>query len=314
MSESFYNTENIEAYITNKMSAGEKAFFENELAKDPLLNNEIELQRDIIDSLKENRKAQLKNRLNNIQIDATSSYTGLKVAASILLAGLVSFGGYKYLNSNKEIQNSGNNTISLTSPEKTINTESSSSNQVIVENQKSVSAENTDKNQNAASNIKGTVIAQNQNGESTRYTRTTTTVTQTTVESNNLPIFNTPEVKDRYEDSDGIKTENHINMPKGDVGNSNGESMLDNLDREIIKDKNHKLAYQYYNNKLFLYGDFDSKPYELLELNTLKDKQLYLYFEGKYYGLKQNQTSITSLTVIEDKQTLSNLELIRNGK
>jgi hypothetical protein len=69
MSETFYNPENIEAYITNKMSAGEKYLFENELAKDPLLQNEIDLQKDIVEALKSNRKAQLKDRLNNIEVN-----------------------------------------------------------------------------------------------------------------------------------------------------------------------------------------------------------------------------------------------------
>jgi len=101
-------------------------------------------------------------------------------------------------------------------------------------------------------------------------------------------------------------------MPKGDFGNTNGVSSLDNLQIEKIKDKKHNLYYQYYNNKLFLYGDFDSKPYEILELNTIKDKLIYLYFEDKYYGLNQNQIDIAALSVIKDKVTLSNLELIRN--
>src|SRR5437879_2635710 len=125
MSKTFYNPENIEAYITNKMSAGDKAFFQSELAKDPLLNNEIDLQKDIIESLKEHRKAQLKNRLNNIKIETAPTYTGLKVAASILLAGLISFGGYNYLsNTKKDNLNTNQNTLAtnntVTSHEKTV--------------------------------------------------------------------------------------------------------------------------------------------------------------------------------------------------
>jgi len=313
MSQTFYNPENIEAYITNKMSAGEKAFFENELSKDPLLNNEIDLQKDIVESIKAHRKAQLKSRLNNIQIETATNYAGLKVAASILLAGLISFGGYNYLKSDKDNQNAIVNSNSAS--ENTTAANASDKTNAISNNEAIAIESNPSVTNNTSSNdIKGTVIAKNQSGNTTTYTRTTRTVvsTQTTVESNNLPIFNTPEVKDRYEDSDGIKTENNINMPKGDVGNSNGEGSLDNLKVQVMKDKNHNLFYQYYNNKLFLYGDFDSKPYELLELNTIKDKQLYLFFEDKYYGLKQNQIDITSLPLIKDKETLSNLELIRN--
>jgi hypothetical protein len=311
MSESFYNPENIEAYITNKMSAAEKVFFEHELAKDPLLHNEIDLQKDIVEALKSNRKAQLKNRLNNIQIDNTVNYTGLKVAASVLFAGLISFGGYNLITSHKQNNIAINNTSTVvTSPEKTTAANNYSKEKeevVIIGNEKE---NNTNSTQN---NIKGTVISKNQTGGNTTYTRTTRTITttQTVVEPNN-PTFDTPEVKGRYDEGDAIRTDNNINMPKGDVGNSNGEASLDNLKVKTVKDKNHNLFYQYYNNKLFLYGDFDSKPYEILELNTVRDKQLYLYFENKYYNLKQNQIDITALTVIKDKETFSNLELIRN--
>jgi hypothetical protein len=310
MSESFYNPENIEAYITNKMSAGEKAFFEHELAKDPLLHNEIDLQKDIVEALKSNRKAQLKNRLNNIQIDNTVNYTGLKVAASVLFAGLISFGGYNLITSNKQSNIAVNNTSTvITNPEKTTTANNKSKEEVVItENEKENNSKSTQ------SNIQGTVISKNKTGNTTTYTRTTKTIitTQTTVESDKLPDFNTPDVKDRHDEGDAIRTDNNINMPKGEVGNTSGQASLDNLIVDVVKDKNHNLFYQYYNNKLFLYGDFDSKPYEILELNTVKDKQLYLYFEGKYYSLKQNQIDMTALTVIKDKGTFSKLELIRN--
>jgi len=244
MSESFYNPENIEAYITNKMSAAEKAFFEHELAKDPLLNNEIDLQKDIVEALKSNRKAQLKNRLNNIQIDNTVNYTGLKVAASILFAGLISFGGYNLITSNKQNNIAlNNNSTVVTSPEKTKTTAANNSSEeevVITENEKE---NNTNSTQN---NIKGTIISKNQTGKTTTYTKTTKTIvtTKTVVEPGN-PNFQTPEIKDRHDEDDAIRTDNNINMPKVDVGNSNGEASLDNLKVKTIKDKNHNLSYQY---------------------------------------------------------------------
>jgi hypothetical protein len=308
MNKPLYNPENIEAYITNKMSAGDKASFQSELAKDPLLNNEIDLQRDIIETLKEHRKAQLKNRLNNIDLTTgTSSYAGLKVAASILFAGLISFGAYNYLSNVRKDNtsiSSGNNSVVVTSPGKTITNNGSDG--VIAENQKSVNAVSPEA-------IKENVIAKKEVGKNTTLTSTDrSTVNKKVVEPGSEPVFNTPEVKDKYEESDVIRTDNNINMPKGDFGNTNGESTLDNLKIEKIKDKNHNLFYQYYSNKLFLYGDFDSKPYEILELNTIKDKQLYLYFEDKYYGLNQNQTDMTALSVIKDKETLEKLNAIRN--
>jgi hypothetical protein len=308
MNKPFYNPENIEAYITNKMPAADKISFQNELAKDPLLNNEIDLQKDIIAALKQQRKAELKTRLNKIQIDTTTNYAGLKVAASILLAGLISFGTYNYISSQKNNRNtiSSNNTVAGSS-EKTITTNSGESNNNVITENKTSKAASTNSN-----DIKGTVIAKNELNDNASSTIATKAITRNKTAESGDPVANAPEIKDRYDESDGIKTDNDIKMPKGDFSNTNDESSLDNLKIETIKDKNHNLFYQYYNNKLFLYGDFDSKPYEILELNTIKDKQLYLYFENNYYGLHSNQTEITPLSVIKDKGTLSNLELIRN--
>jgi hypothetical protein len=310
MSETFYNPENIEAYITNKMSAGEKYLFENELAKDPLLQNEIDLQKDIVEALKSNRKAQLKDRLNNIEVNINTStaYTGLKVAASILLAGLISFGAYNYISFNKnQSENTigANNNIALTNSEK-INSSNTRSNEVII-----IESTKANKTSIIGNETKKTTTSKNQTGSGIT-SKEAGPVTPVIIESNNLTPFNAPQVNDRYDEGDGIKTDNKINMPKSDVGNAFGEGSLDNLKVQTIKEKSHNLFYQYYNNKLFLYGDFDSKPYEILELNTIKDKQLYLYFESNYYNLKQNQMDITSLTVIKDKETFSSLEKVRN--
>jgi hypothetical protein len=258
MSETFYNPENIEAYITNKMSAGEKYFFENELAKDPLLQNEIDLQKDIVETLKSNRKAQLKNRLNNIEINTNTptAYVGLKVAASILLAGLISFGGYNYISNNKKQSENNNietnNNTTLIKPEKSTYANIRDNQVIITENAK------TNKTGIIYNDTKKTILSKKQAVSGSTFKNTP--APQVMIESNTLSAFNTPEVNDRYDEGDGIKTDNKINMPKGDVGNTNGDGSLDNLKVQTVKEKNHNLFYQYYNNKLFLYGDFDSKP------------------------------------------------------
>ena len=56
MNKNLYSQENIDSYLTNRLSAMEKQAFEDGLAKDPLLKNEINLQADIIKSIQQARR------------------------------------------------------------------------------------------------------------------------------------------------------------------------------------------------------------------------------------------------------------------
>ncbi len=60
----------IEAYLTNKLPANATSSFEAELAKDPALQKEVDLQKDIINTLQNTRRAELKNRLSQIEVNA----------------------------------------------------------------------------------------------------------------------------------------------------------------------------------------------------------------------------------------------------
>ena len=77
----------------------------------------------------------------------------------------------------------------------------------------------------------------------------------------------------------------------------------------IVKDKD--LAYRFFNNQLFLHGNFSNSTYELYELNNSPSKQLFLYFDGNYYELIQGKTKVTALTPIKDKSTLAQLSQLR---
>ena len=284
MDKNFYNPENIEAYLENKLSASQQAYFEGEIAKDPLLQNEMHLQKDIIDSLKEYRKTQLKNRLNNIDVSAGHSYVGMKIAASIVVSGLIGLGAYSYFNSNSEESNKSeaNKEVVVNAPEKpekpsvvtdkavkennTVNTETS------IQNETSRRRNNTERIQNTeiSNEVVSPVIIENMEGD--------------------------PVIKD-----------DNGNIPDGKITQST-ENKTAGISVEVDRKSDKKFHYQYFDNKLFLYGDFNAKTYEIIELHpSIGGKQVYLYYDNSYYSLDANQLEATALKKITDKKLIEEL-------
>jgi len=292
MNKSFYNQENIEAYLTNRLSGQEKLQFENGLEKDPLIQNEVNLQKEIIESLKQSRRLELKNRLNNIEVGTGVSYTfRYAAAASVLLLGLFS-GSYLYFNTEKPLESpvisqkiTGQKPmVEQKIPVITLNRENA---KVILpllnpEEKSPVLAPGKPKNSNLP-----------------------------VVEDNQIYAeVKSPEVKEGFADDD-IRTENNVVVPEGNVI-SNEDNYKSDVELSIQPNGENSFHYQYYSNKLYLFCDFKSKPYELLEWNTKNTKQLYLYFNNTYYELKNNQTEISPLTPIKDKQLIKQLNGIKD--
>lgn len=294
MNKSFYNQESIDAYLTNKMSGEDKNLFENGLAKDPLIQNEINLQKDIIESLKQVRKAELKNRLNNIEIGrGLNTAFNLKIAASIIiLIGLLS-GVYFLFNKKSD-------TIAIQKP---------------LSNTKIIEVKNNDNNTpqklssgneiRLGNKLKKQIylpspIINNSTNSIQNNTETTDIVT--------LDIVS-PQIKENFEED--FKVESNFVVPEGNVIKEN-ENYKSDVELSIQPNGENNFHYQYYSNKLYLYCDFHSKPYELLEWNKRKTKQLYLYFNNSYYELKHNQTDIVPLTPINDKSLIKQLDSIKD--
>lgn len=86
----YFYSDKIEAYILNDLSESEKIAFEELIEKDPILKNELILQQETIGSLQNQRKAQLKQRLNNIQVEPVSySLSRITLLESALLVSIV---------------------------------------------------------------------------------------------------------------------------------------------------------------------------------------------------------------------------------
>ncbi len=289
----FYE-EKIEAYLSGKLNAADKLALEEGMTKDPLLKNEVELQNDIIESLKNSRKIQLKNRLNSIDM-STGTSTGVssavKIAASFITVGIVGAGIYYF------------SILSTTKDNVTV---------VLNENVQVPQLQNNDSNSNQSSEVvtltKEQVEALDKN-VSQKSTSVKASKNSTNTKNTNQEITaqaNVPNGVIDDTESDRINRDLTINIPDGTIGETN-VGKAENVDVDV-DDKNKKdFSYKYYSNKLFLYGDFNEQPYNLFEVNSSKSKHLYLFFDGKYYELKSNQTKLTRLKEVKDPSVLKHL-------
>jgi hypothetical protein len=94
----------LDQYVGNRLSTADKAAFEQKLAADADLKNELAFQQKIVDGLRKARASELKKMLNDIPMSSIPSegnsmltQIGIWVAA----AGLVGTGLYFYLQSDE---------------------------------------------------------------------------------------------------------------------------------------------------------------------------------------------------------------------
>ena len=106
MSKYLDHTERIASYLDGDMSPDQMQEFEMQLHTDPVMRSEFELQQDIINSLQDYRKTQLKARLDQVPVSmGPSGLMGIKAAAAIVISGVIGLGAYLYFMPKSELPN-----------------------------------------------------------------------------------------------------------------------------------------------------------------------------------------------------------------
>ncbi|GAL85079.1 hypothetical protein MYP_2307 [Sporocytophaga myxococcoides] len=299
MDNNFYSQDKIDDFLSGKLSGTEKLMFEEHMTKDPLVSNELKLQEEIISHLKGQRKAELKARLDNINVTATSSYTSLKIAAGIVGTLLLSTTLYftlfnKPADQSALIQQSADHPADIFSVEEL--------------SPQTESEVTTSETLAAAPTLEENKFEIKRELRITQLKKHPESVITETSEPHNFTNVSEPNFSDF--ESEDFNTESAVQPQKGDIQGSDA-AKLDNISVKIAKKKNKDFHYQFFSNKLFLYGKFDEKPYEILELNSKGGRELYLKYEGSYFSLKSNQIDIVPLKEIHDKDITRELESLK---
>lgn len=287
-------------YLEGEMSDIEKLNFENQLVNSADMQEEFQLQKDIIEGVREYRKAELKARLDNIAVPSSSvyQYFGVKIAALVTLTTMIGFGAYFTFVAQEEIQDN----------EMTI----------VAEKIEKIQPEETPQIPEVKPEIQN--LSALQDNTTTEKAETEAKVEfkeikkKDTKQSEPASVPSPKIVKPEFVEGIAEEKIDH----KGDSFDLKNNSLANinmmaenNVEVETIFDRKRDFHYKFFNKKLFLYGDFEKAPYEIIEYISDSNKIYFLYYEGKFYELESDQMKITPLKEINDSELISELELIR---
>lgn len=292
----------VSRYLEGDMSDIEKLNFENQLVNNPAIQEEFQLQKDVIEGIQEHRKAELKARLDNINIPSSgiAQYMGLKIAALITITTMFGFGAY-FIFIDKD-----------TPAEREIVTENRIETEIeeapeLSEEQLEISPENDAEVVTEPEESAEEIEALQKESEPL--------VQKESKKEDQPAAIPAPKIvkPDFVEDV----AEENIDH-KGDSFELNTNSLANvnklaenKVEVETVFDRKRDFHYKFYNKKLYLYGDFEKNPYEIIEYNSNSNKLYYLYYEGKFYELMNDQMKITPLAELQDDELINELELLR---
>ncbi|MBK6264801.1 hypothetical protein JKA74_07115 [Marivirga sp. S37H4] len=293
----------IDAYFDGSIRPEQKVMLENKIQTDPLLKAEFELQKNIINGISQVRTQQLKSRLSAIDVSGSGSMllgSGVKwLAGTLTIASFLSVWLYWYMSDTSTYEQLN---IELSDKinwkDQSIDMEVPKAINQFAENDPFQSKESNPKQKERFVNN----LAPN---PTSRNVKTTTQKDESAKAK--------PQSLLTFQDDNLFHPSNEKEFNKS-IDNTLSKDITS--ETEIIfhnePDVKEKYHYKYFNNKLYLYGDFQNEPYEIIELHSQGKKQLFLSYQDSIYIINDNVTNITSLEKVKDEMLILELELIMN--
>jgi len=283
----------LDDYLRNKLSAQDKSAFEEVLRKDAGLQKEMRVQQQVVNSLRSARVAELKQMLNNVPITAlpaesTGTSVAAKIAALLVVAGLIGGGFYIYYNSeNESAQAVGADSTALTpSTTPTDNSTTSTTENIVPPITE----------RDATDEAAATTPSESGDDTKSAHSKVTDSVA--------------PAARNVFEPSEEAKSNEPAVPSDSGKGNAGAISTPTIAIEAGINGNNGKynFHYQFKDNKLFLYGVFEKNLYELMEFFSNNKRTLFLYYKDNYYLLNEDDNKIKRLAPIADQTLLKKLK------
>lgn len=284
--------EKIDQYLLDQLNPTDKAKFEQLIAGDSLLKSEVALQQSVITALGNTSAVQLKSRLQKIPVSMASTGNALRLkwigaaAITTVAAGLIIF----LLTGQEKTDHSSESTIT-----EQISSSAGSKETVAVATESTV--------ESATESQPATIVDQKAVEKKQKASTSASAV-------NELKAFdNSANFNDNETGNVSTPNADNSSAPANTLyteTNNKLSNLSVNVDTSNPKDK----SYQFTGSRLTLFGDFNNKPYELLELNNKGQKNLFLSYNNEYYELIWGQMKKTPLKKVSNKETLDKLKVI----
>jgi len=277
------NFDKVEAYFNNELSSSEKSEFLNEIETNTELQSEYNFQNEVINGIKESRKAELKAMLDKVPITAVSTATtGLyKIFAGSVATILLGTAAWYYFTPTEQIELTNNTEIAEVLPNNSIDN---------VETVEELEKESP------VSLVNKEVVTKPNSAE--------------VVDKETSPAINIPSLPDSENEFENqTLPDENLDIPS-DIS-STSINLSSKVDVKIILKKKYNFHYQYSQAKLVLYGDFEKGLFEVLELNKDDKVDVYLYYRSNFYYIKDKTDSITPLKSVSDNGLKLKLESLR---
>lgn len=288
----------LDDYLSNRLDEAGRSAFEDKLTRDPELNNQYALQKELVDGIRRVRIAELKAMLSNVPVPPlkpAGSTIGAKVAAWTVVAGALGAGAYYFFKSDTE----------KTQPEQSLTTAPPAEADQQVEPR--AQAKDTTTPQDAHEVDQSPVVAH----EPAAAGETPPQKPEPVVPRNTDTAERTHEPRIDVFDP----TEDEEINAQAPVSGARATPPAERESIAVEVNANHKkynFHYQFKEGRLFLYGPFESGLYEILEFFSGDQRTVFLLYQNNYYLLQDHNEKLKPLEEITDPALIRKLKDFRN--
>jgi hypothetical protein len=294
----------LDDYLTNRLSPENRSALEAKLQADPDLQQELILQKRLVQGIKDARVAELKSMLNNVPVSALGPEKTIasKLAIGTALSALIAAGAYWYFNQdNAPAPEQRTNKIEQPPVVKDSQTQSTETENKIRNTLPENNRTETDKNQTSAGTEDRKPSLERKPAPLSAPEQPTSDEKES-VKEPVLDVFDPTEEERANENAAG--KEGLISSPKN-------SSLVVETDTENRK---YSFHYQFKGGKLFLYGPLEKNLYEIMEFFSDEKRTVFLFYKDNYYLLDERDANIRPLTAIIDPLLLKKLKAYRSTK
>jgi hypothetical protein len=291
----------LDGFFEGTLSTSEESTLMDKLATDADLKSEFEFQKDIISTIKDTRKLELKNRLDNIDIKWYHNISnGWKVAATATIITVSTLTAYYFIDMQEEL----GNRIDLAQSELLID---EFQNEVADIPQKPYTMENEDIETpeviESAEPVKESVTKE------IVLQETTEPVAANTVRTVEVIV---PDVIEDFEEVDNMELED---ISSGNINtlSPSREDLHSSVEINTVLHKKYNFHYNFSHGTLTLYGNFEDVPYEILEINSASGKSFYLNYKDSFYNII-NTNNIIPLQPVTNETLINDLRIVKGNK